>query len=295
MTDPIDPTLDPDDPGDLDAMLDRLLAGAPEPAPPWSGRVALLVRAAQAPPAADELVGEGDIVRRMGHLIAGSGQDDTRPDGVPTPAPLGVVDLARHRARDDDTDTVAPAHAAARRADGGLRGVTRGASRLIAAKAAAATTAAVLGVAAAAATTGIVVTMVVPAISDLARKPEPSGVSEQQPRTEPPGPGGATAEGPEGSGGTVLCPRPPGCDKSAAPGTAPGSSTSTTAADTSTTVAGEADATTSTSLGETTTTVGASTTSDTTGTTLPGRAGDAPGQGQGPPVTRGPGRPTSGP
>src|SRR5690606_6200146 len=124
------------------------------------------------------------------------------------------------------------------------------------------------------------------------------GVSDLQPRTDPPVPGVPIGEAPEAAGDGVACPAPPGCDKASVPSTAPGSSTTTTATEPSTTLpGGDGDATTSTSLEPTTSTsTGSPTTGDTTGTTLPGRAGDAPGNGhgQGPPVTRGPGRPADG-
>jgi len=278
----------PVDPDHLEVVLDRLLAGAAAPdGPAWSGGVALLVQAAQAPPRTDELAGEDDVVRRMRDLLTAPPVTEPQPPArVGAPSPLGVVDLAERRADRADDDAYSPAHAAPR-ATARRHPLVRGAGRVVAAKAAAATTAAVLGIAAAAATTGIVVTMVVPAVSDLARKPEPATVTtERQPQADGPTPG--TADRPaEGTVPAVICPSGHECSKGAtAPDATLGASTTlppgtdTTAGDPTTTAP---EATTSTSTPETTTTL-PSTTSGTSSTTIT----DGPGsQGLG----RGPGRP----
>jgi hypothetical protein len=285
MTDADDRTdaRDPVDPDHLDLVLDRLLAGTAAPeGPAWSGRVALLVHAAQSPAGADELAGEDDVVRRMRKVLAAPPDaGPALPARVGAPSPLGVVDLAERRARRADDGPYSPAHAAARTATRGHR-LARGAGRVVAAKAAAATTAAVLGIAAAAATTGIVVTMVVPAVNDLARKPEPATVTtERRPQADGTAPGAGADRPVDRTDPAVICLSGESCDKGA---TAPDSTlTSTTLPpDTSTTTAPEA--TTSTSTSEATTTTLPSTTSDTSSTTVTDGSGS---QGSG----RGPGRP----
>jgi hypothetical protein len=285
MTDADDRTdaRDPVDPDHLDLVLDRLLAGTAAPeGPAWSGGVALLVHAAQSPAGADELAGEDDVVRRMRKVLAAPPDaGPALPARVGAPSPLGVVDLAERRARRADDGPYSPAHAAARTATRGHR-LARGAGRVVAAKAAAATTAAVLGIAAAAATTGIVVTMVVPAVNDLARKPEPATVTtERRPQADGTAPGAGADRPVDRTDPAVICLSGESCGKGA---TAPDSTlTSTTLPpDTSTTTAPEA--TTSTSTSEATTTTLPSTTSDTSSTTVTDGSGS---QGSG----RGPGRP----
>lgn len=279
----------PVDPDDLEVVLDRLLAGTAAPdGPAWSGGVALLVHAAQAPPGADELADEDAVVRRMRDLLtAPPAAEPPPPARVGAPSPLGVVDLAERRADRADDEAYAPAHAAPR-APTRRHPLVRSAGRVVAAKAAAATTAAVLGIAAAAATTGIVVTMVVPAVNDLARKPEPATVTtERQPQADGAAPGTGADHPADGTEPAVICSSAHECSKGAtAPDATLGASTTlppgtaTTAGDPTTTAS---EATTSTSTPETTTTL-PSTTSDTSSTTIT----DGPGsQGLG----RGPGRP----
>ena len=285
MTDADDRTdaRDPVDPDHVDLVLDRLLSGTAAPeGPAWSGGVALLVHAAQSPAGADELAGEDDVVRRMREVLAAPADaEPALPARVGAPSPLGVVDLAERRARRADDRAYSPAHAAARTATRGHR-LARGAGRVVAAKAAAATTAAVLGIAAAAATTGIVVTMVVPAVNDLARKPEPATVTtERRPQANGTAQGAGADRPVDRTDPAVICLSGESCDKGA---TAPDSTlTSTTLPpDTSTTTAPEA--TTSTSTSEATTTTLPSTTNDTSSTTVTDGSGS---QGSG----RGPGRP----
>lgn len=287
------------DPDDLDVVLDRLLAGTAAPGgTAWSGGVALLVHAAQAPAGADELTGEDAIVGRMREVLTAPPADDAVPPArAGAPSPLGVVDLAERRARRSDDEPYVPAHAAVRREPRSSR-VARGAGRVVAAKAAAAVTAGVLGIAAAAATTGIVVTMVVPAVSDLARKPEPvTATTESGPELPGTTTGGGSDRPVDRPDQAVSCPGEDACAKGA---TAPDSTldTSTTVPPASSTTAGEptttaTDQTTSTSGPETTSTTTASTTSGTTGTTVaegPGSPGS--GRGQGRPTSPGHGQPS---
>ena len=294
MTDADDRTdaRDPVDPDHVDLVLDRLLSGTAAPeGPAWSDRVALLVHAAQSPAGADELAGEDDVVRRMRKVLAAPPDaGPALPARVGAPSPLGVVDLAERRARRADDGPYSPAHAAARTATRGHR-LARGAGRVVAAKAAAATTAAVLGIAAAAATTGIVVTMVVPAVNDLARKPEPATVTtERRPQADGTAPGAGADRPVDRTDPAVICLSGESCDKGA---TAPDSTlTSTTLPpDTSTTTAPEA--TTSTSTSEATTTTLPSTTSDTSSTTvIDGSRSQGAGRGPGRPDGTGRGRPS---
>lgn len=302
MTDADDRTdaRDPVDPDHVDLVLDRLLSGTAAPeGPAWSGGVALLVHAAQSPAGADELAGEDDVVRRMREVLAAPPDaDPALPARVGAPSPLGVVDLAERRARRADDRAYSPAHAAARTATRGHR-LARGAGRVVAAKAAAATTAAVLGIAAAAATTGIVVTMVVPAVNDLARKPEPATVTtERRPQADGTAPGAGADRPVDRTDPAVICLSKESCGKGA---TAPDSTlTSTTlppdtstTADTSTTTAPEA--TTSSSTSEATTTTLPSTTSDTSSTTvIDGSRSQGAGRGPGRPDGTGRGRPSDG-
>ena len=279
----------PVDPDDHEVMLDRLLAGTAAPdGPAWSGGVALLVHAAQAPPGADELAGEDDVVRRMREVLAAPpAHEPPAPARVGAPSPLGVVDLAERRAHHADDEAYSPAHAAPRTVARG-HPLVRSAGRVVAAKAAAATTAAVLGIAAAAATTGIVVTMVVPAVNDLARKPEPTTETTERPQANGTAPGAGADRPVDRTEPALACPSGDECSKGATAPDATLGALTTLPPDTSTT-AGEPtttapEATTSTSPPEATTTTLPSTTSDTSGTTVT----DGPGsQGLG----RAPGRP----
>ncbi len=296
MTDP-DETIS--DINDVDALLERLLAGGdPGPdAPPWTGNLALLVRAAQAPPRPDELAGEDDIVRRMGEarLAALAGDDPTTDPAVATgsrgpvvaagtgpsapghAAMASVTDLGDHRARHGRDRTYRAKHAAAR-LEASRHPAVRTLGRVIAMKAAAVTTAVVIGVAAAAAaTTGIVATVVVPALSsNEPRKPDPPPVSTERPQ----GPstiqdvgGGTPAWAEELS--QLGCPMLPSCAELLLPARPPQPTASTSVPSTTpTTLAAEGTTPpeTTTTVPETTTTTVPETTTtvpETTTTTVP--------------------------
>jgi len=199
MTDQHDAPLEFDD---LDRLFDALLAGEePSPAmPAWSADVALLVRAAEAPPRPDELAAEYDIVRVMSEVrrsVRVAGATDV-VDDLPAPAatPAGTATVValgdRPAGRTRDRGYRAK-HAA--RLERSRHPAVRTVGRVVAMKAAAVTTAAVIGVAAAAATTGIVATVVVPALNDEPDEPKPAQVTTpepDEPRSRPPG---GSAEG----------------------------------------------------------------------------------------------------
>jgi hypothetical protein len=183
----------------FDAQIERLLkGGSPQPdAPAWCSDVAVLVRAAHAPARPDELSREAEIVAAMRELrltalaepaIDADRHGDTqidlrsctgdRADETPArPREPGVlppiVDLDDYRAKHCGERGYRAKHAAAR-LEASKYPLARTVGRVIAMKAAAVTTAAAIGVAAAAAaTTGIVATVVVPALSESVRRPQP--------------------------------------------------------------------------------------------------------------------------
>lgn len=161
--------------------------GAADNAPAWYGRVATLLRSAQAPATSDELAGEADIVARM------------------QAAALDPAGAATHTGADRalSTDDGRPRHlraASGAQAPGHRHRGARVVGRIVAVKAAAVTTAVAVGVTAAAATTGIVATVVVPALSD---RDQPVSQEERPPPADgggsTTGRGGGSSDG--GSGG----------------------------------------------------------------------------------------------
>lgn len=218
MTDADDTTIDADE---VDVLFEALLAGT-EPAgeaPGWCGDVAVLVHAAQAPAAPDELARQDDIVARMRQVRL-----DVR-SGVVTPAP--VTELGTRRlARDPDRDYRAK-HAAAR-LEMSRHPAVRTIGRVVAMKAAAVTTVAVISVAAAAAaTTGIVATVVVPALRpDEPRLTEPATTTTEHPRTT--ATAGSGAAGWADAPGLADCPILPACPDAADPAVPPTAAAPTT-------------------------------------------------------------------
>jgi hypothetical protein len=164
---------------------DRLwdASGVTDDAPAWYGRVATLLRSAEAPAADDELAGEADIVARMQAAILdtdAAGAGDADADEITR---AGTPDHGRPR----HLRPVPAAHGSGDRRRQGARVV----GRIVAVKAAAVTTAVAVGVTAAAATTGIVATVVVPALQN---RDQPV-IQEEPP---PPGDGGGSTTGPGG-------------------------------------------------------------------------------------------------
>jgi hypothetical protein len=264
MTDADDtdrPTADSDG---IDAALERLLAGddpAPQ-APDWARNVALLVRAAQAPPRPDELAGEADVVRRMRDVrLAALAGEPTADDLEPLASVTQLGDRLSRRGHDRNYRAK---HAAAR-LEASRHPAVRTLGRVIAMKAAAVTTVAVIGVAAAAAaTTGIVATVVVPAFSgDEPSKPARPPATTARPERPGTTQGGG-ADAPASADELlpqVACPLLSACPAPLPPARPPQGTASTTtvpASTTATTVAGDAEATP-----ETTTTVPDSATTTT--------------------------------
>jgi hypothetical protein len=254
MTDADDTTIGPDD---IDALFEAILGGD-EPAsstPRWCSDLAVLVHAARAPAAPDELAGEDDIVTRMRRIRLDVGS------GVVAPAP--VTDLAARRATDPDRHYRAK-HAAAR-LETSRHPAVRTIGRVVAMKAAAATTVAVISVAAAAAaTTGIVATVVVPALStDEPRDPEPTTTTTEARRTTATSSPGASgwADAP----GLADCPMLPACPDASAPGVPTTQAAPAVPTTTASSVPSERSTTTPTS----TTTTPPATSPETTVTTEP--------------------------
>lgn len=212
--------------------------------------------------------------RRAGSDPARTGLDaDARtPVGGAGPGTSALCEArsAAHRPRHAEDRLYRARHAAAR-LEASPHPVVRTFGRVIAVKAVAVTTAAVLSVAAAAATTGIVATVVVPALNDIARKPEPLRVTVDEP--DDPDPSPSRADEPS----SVACPMLATCD-STTPSTVPGSAASSTVPTTSDTTVPvttaeatttTADPTTDTTL-STTTTAPEPTSTTTTTETPPG-------------------------
>lgn len=239
----------PDGDGVDEEVLERVLAGhQPVPDdPPWAADLALLVAAAEAPPADDELADEAAIVRAMSVVrrtaLAGH---EVEPADATILDPLPPARTATEPGADPAATTVAdvvdlrdrgPRHlrprTAAERAVARLAASSHPAARtlgrVLAVKAAAAATAVGLGVAAAAATTGIVAKVVVPAIEEI-RTDEPTTTTVQRP-AEPT----TTTAGPDARAGTPADrPTTTACDPGTAPAAeacepAPATTTTTTA------------------------------------------------------------------
>jgi hypothetical protein len=217
MTDEDDTHFDIDD---VDAVFERLLEGEglTSEAPGWCSDVALLVRAAQAPPLPDELAGEADIVRRMSAVRlaarAGGASVAATIDDPPVPTTTGLATLASvshlrdRRPRPDSLRGYRAKHAA-ERLETSRHPAVRTLGRVVAMKAAAVTTAAVIGVAAAAAaTTGIVATVVVPALTgDGPREPDPAPETTDRSTRS----GGTEQDSPRSDADEAGVPRPPTC------------------------------------------------------------------------------------
>jgi hypothetical protein len=255
MTDADDTSIGTDD---IDALFEALLRGD-EPAggaPGWGSDVAVLVHAARAPAAPDELAREDDIVARMRQVRLEVGS------GAVAPAPVTDLGLLR-LVRDPDRDYRAK-HAAARLQMSRHPSV-RTIGRVVAMKAAAVTTVAVISVAAAAAaTTGIVATVVVPALTpDEPRQPEPATTTTERPRSTATSPPRDTswADAP----GLADCPMLPACPDAADPAVPPTAAAPTTPTTTAASVPGEGSTTAPTS----TTTAPPATAPATTTTTAP--------------------------
>jgi hypothetical protein len=263
MTDPDDTTIGTDD---IDALFEALLRGD-EPtggAPGWGSDVAVLVHAARAPAAPDELAREDDIVARMRQVRLEVGS------GAVTPAP--VTDLGVRRLARDPDRTYRAKHAAAR-LEMSRHPAVRTIGRVVAMKAAAVTTVAVISVAAAAAaTTGIVATVVVPALTpDEPRNPATATTTTERPRstaTATPGDAG-WADAP----GLADCPMLPACPDATDPAVPPAEVVPpTTPTTTATSVPGEL----STTAQASTTTAPPATAPPTTETTTPPTSTTAP-------------------
>jgi len=226
----------PDGDGVDEEVLERVLAGhQPVPDdPPWAADLALLVAAAEAPPADDELADEAAIVRAMSVVrrtaLAGH---EVEPADATILDPLPPARTATEPGADPAATTVAdvvdlrdrgPRHlrprTAAERAVARLAASSHPAARtlgrVLAVKAAAAATAVGLGVAAAAATTGIVAKVVVPAIEEIRTdEPTTTTVDRTARRT-------TTTAGAEARSGTPAgTPTTTACDPATGPTAAP--------------------------------------------------------------------------
>lgn len=177
------------DTGHADGLWDPNAAtGAADAVPAWYGRVATLLRSAQAPATDDELAGEADIVARMQAAALETA-------GAATDAGVDRA-VSANDGRPRHLRAASGAHAPGERHRG-----ARVVGRIVAVKAAAVTTAVAVGVTAAAATTGIVATVVVPALSD---RDKPA--TEEPPTSPADGGGSGTGQdGGRGSAGSLTC------------------------------------------------------------------------------------------